>query len=120
MKWDYLYALYPSGIVLTNDGPVTIEDLNNSDIDSIQITYIKPVRDMVEHQTSYTYYPNGDVEVYKDYNIWPERADMVDGKPLLNAYAQRFYNEFMHKKIDEDCCKMNEEDEDAGFDYSVL
>lgn len=119
MKWDYLYALYPSGIVLTNDGPVTIEDLNRSNIESIQITYLKPVRDMVEYQTSYTYYPNGDVEVIKDYSIWPNTNDMIDGTPLLNAYAQRFYNEFMNKK-NETCCEIKEEDENAGFDYSVL
>lgn len=119
MKWDYLYALYPSGIVLTNDGPISIDDLNNSDIESIQITYMKPVREMVEHQTSYTYYPDGNVEVGKDYSVWPNKNEMIDGRPLLNAYAQRFYNEFMNNKMNV-CCNECEEDENAGFDYSVL
>lgn len=60
----------------------------------------KPVRTMTEYDEEIIYYPNGGINVFFTYSLFP--GGMTDNVPLLNAYGQKIYNDFLDKERKED------------------
>lgn len=119
-RWPLAEEMFPSGIVLTNEGPMTIDDLRNSDIDAISITFSKPIRDVIDSQRTFTYYENGTLEIIPIYSIYPDR--LIDGRSTLNIYAQKINNDWIaaHMGCNDGLCEEGEEENESGFDYSQL
>lgn len=119
-RWPLAEEMFPSGIVLTNEGPMTIDDLRNSDINAISITFSKPIRDVIDTQKTFTYYENGTLEITPIYSIYPDR--LIDGCSTLNIYAQKINNDWIatHMGCNDGLCEEGEEENESGFDYSQL
>lgn len=118
-RWPLAEEMFPSGIVLTNEGPMTIEDLRNSNADFVSITFSKPIRDVIESQNVYTYYENGSLEIEPVYSIYPFM--LIDGRSTLNVYAQKINNDWIQNNMAcNNMCEEGEMDDESGFDYSQL
>lgn len=119
-RWPMAEEMFPSGIVYTNDfGPISISQLRQLDVDKVVITYLKPIRETVEKQTCYTYYENGDLEVYDIYSTYPPM--LIDGRSTLNVYAQHINNIWLKEHCLDDNGEKGEcENGNDRFDYSKL
>ena len=75
------------------------EDLPNQNFPKLEAVLLRPTRDMLEYEEHIVYYPNGDMQVYYTYSVFPN--NLVDNIPLFNAYGQKIYNDFIDNYIEE-------------------
>lgn len=115
MPWENLEEMFPEGFVVINGVCWSLDDVRNSNLEKIEVDYHKPVREMTQKITRLVYYPDGSMERYDIMDVFPPFN--VDGIPLLNAYGQKAYINFMDRNFPED--EVNENGEN-GFDYSLL
>lgn len=64
-------------------------------------TFIKPVRQMTEYIETIKIYEDRRVERIRDYSIFPDPENMIDGKSLLNVYGQKIANDLYTEKIEQ-------------------
>lgn len=75
-----------------NKGIIMPEDLPNSNINSISINLIKPVRDqMVEYILKITYYRDNSVVKEYSYTVYP--SECIDGIPMFNTFGCKIYQD---------------------------
>ena len=77
----------------TVHGRLSEELLEKINPDELHAILVRPVRDMLEYEEHIVYKPNGDMNVFYTYSLFP--SNLTDGIPLLNAYGQKIYNDFI-------------------------
>lgn len=89
--WEKIDEMFPSGSVPIEGVIYQNKDIKESNLTEIKQTLWKPVRMMLENETIYTFYANGDLIARRTYSVYPKK--MVDDIPLLNVYGQKILNE---------------------------
>ena len=95
MSWEKINEMFPDGGVNIDGKFVTNEEIKNNGTDSISFPMERTIRGATQEIKRHSYYPNGDYEVTLEYSVFPPNP--IDGVPLLNAYAQKEFNDFCYK-----------------------
>lgn len=92
MSWDFLDdAILNEGVVI-DDNWLSIDEIKRNDPNILSFCKIKTVREIPLEINRLTYTRDGDFTITREYDIFP--PELIDGQPLLNAYAQLAYNTF--------------------------
>lgn len=91
--WEKFDEMFPKGYVIIDGQKFTKEKLLNEGYETVSYPMIKPIRESTQEQTRYTWYADGSMEVYYDFNVFP--LNPIDGISVLNAYGRKIYNEYM-------------------------
>lgn len=94
MAWENIDQMFPQGGVEIDGEWISNQDLIDEGMQVVSYIKIKPVRSMVQEMLRYTYTADGNFTIAKEYDIFPQHC--IDGVPLLNAYAQKEFNDFCH------------------------
>lgn len=57
----------------------------------LEMDFYKKNQEMIEWEEKIFWYPNGNMQRFYTYHIFPHYGN-VDNKPLLNIFAQQIYN----------------------------
>mgnify|MGYP003300933622 CR=1 FL=1 len=88
--WKNIDLIFPEGGTYLDGKWFSNEDIQNSNLPSINSPIITPIRDGIETEVKIVWHNNGDMERTTIYSTYPPL--MVDDIPPLNIYAQKIYN----------------------------
>ena len=94
MAWENAKQIFHGQpIQLPNNlGIISSEDLPNSNINSLDILWIKTTKNnMIEYILKYTYFKDNSIIKKYTYNVFPEES--IDGIPMFNIYGCKIYND---------------------------
>lgn len=96
MPWENIEKMFPTGGTPSDLGYLTNKYIKDNNLPKVELTISRPVRNMIEYEEKLVYYPDGKLDRFYTYMVFPYRN--VDGTPLLNVFAQKAYSDFMEKR----------------------
>lgn len=95
--WQNIDLIFPEGGTVLDGTWYDNEDICYMNLPQISSPLIKPIRSIPLYEAEITWYDNGNMERVTTYHTYPPY--MVDNIPVLNAYAQKLYNNFTNNLI---------------------
>lgn len=91
--WERFDEMFPSGGIWIEDQYIDKNYAIRNNVQCIGSRSLKPVRDMVENEMQFFWYPDGSFTAEYIYNIFS--PDMPDNISALNVYGRKIYNDYM-------------------------
>lgn len=96
MAWEKINEMFPDGGTYSDNGWITNEYIKANNLKQVELTLLKPVREMIQQKEKIIWYNDGRMDRFYTYDVFPYHN--IDNIPLFNIYGQKIYNDLKQEE----------------------